>query len=114
MNFYKDNEGRLHALDDSSFKYLLPDGCTEITKNEYDALVVESQSETDSQKLVNFKTQVQAALDASDLVALRTYKAGVAFGAVWTAYDASLRKLMSITSWSDDLKLTPKPDAYPS
>lgn len=39
MNYYKDLENKLHALESSEFEYLLPAGCVEITEAEYLALL---------------------------------------------------------------------------
>jgi len=69
---------------------------------------------TDSEKVSAFKVEVQSALDFSDRVALRAYKAGVPFGDLWTQYDLDLRALMSVTEWSEDLALPQQPSTYPS
>lgn len=111
--FFKDASGALHVIDEN-FLSLLPSGLTEISKTEYDALVADSQTKTDTEKLSEFKAEVQAALNASDLVALRAFKAGVAFGEDWTLYDSKLRALMSVTEWSDSLSIPLQPESYPS
>ena len=59
--------------------------------------------------IILFKSAVQEALDKSDLVALRAFKAGVPFGDEWSKYDSDLRALLSVTEWSDDLALPLKP-----
>lgn len=38
MNYYKDTANQPHSLDSKDFEYLLPNGCTEITQAEYEAL----------------------------------------------------------------------------
>lgn len=111
--FVSTDKTERHVIDEHHVA-LLPVDLIEISKAEYDELVNESNKKTDEQKLDEFKASVQAALDASDLVALRAYKAGVAFGPEWTAYDASLRKLKSVSAFSDDLLLPTKPTTYPS
>lgn len=110
--FYSESSG-WHVID-VDFIAILPTDCVEKNEVEYQAYVGSLTVKSDETKLSEFKAMVQSALDASDLVALRAYKAGVAFGDIWIAYDVSLRKLMSITAWSDDLLLPTKPIAYPS
>ena len=102
-----------HSIDEN-FVHLLPSALVEITKAEYDELVTEANKKTDDQKLAEFKANVQAALDASDLVALRAFKAGVAFNGEWAKCVEKLREQMAITEWSDDLIVTPFPTTYPS
>ena len=34
MRFYKDTLGKIHALEDAAFFFLLPEGCVEITEKE--------------------------------------------------------------------------------
>ena len=48
---------------------------------------------SEQQKLV-FKAEAQAALDRSDLVALRCFKANILFPAAWTAYCEALREIV--------------------
>lgn len=69
---------------------------------------------SNDEKLIALKVKVQEALYKSDLVALRAYKSGIAFGYAWAKYDSDLRALLSVSEWSDDLALPPKPEAYPS
>ena len=38
MHYFKDKADTVHCLDDAAFAYLLPEGCTEITEAEADAL----------------------------------------------------------------------------
>lgn len=76
--------------------------------------MADSQVKTDTEKLSEFKAEVQAALNASDLVALRAFKAGVAFSGEWAQCVEKLREQMAITEWTDDLIVAPLPTTYPS
>lgn len=49
-------------------------------------------------ELAALKAEARAALVASDKVALRCAKAGVAYPPSWQAYDADLRSVLSATS----------------
>lgn len=42
MNIYKDLQNKIHVLEDSSFEYLLPQGCIAITDVEAEAIRVAS------------------------------------------------------------------------
>jgi len=111
--FVDSDKTKRHVIDED-FISLLPLGLTEISRDEYDELVAASQLKSDAAKLSEFKALVQSALDASDLVALRAYKAGINFGEEWGAYDQKLRALMAVTEWHGDLALPPQPISYPS
>ncbi len=101
-----------HVIDENHVG-LLPAGLVEISNAEYDELVSESLAKSDSEKLSEFKAEVQAALDKTDQVAIRAFKAGVAFNAEWATCVEKLRAQMAITEWSDDLTVTPLPTTYP-
>lgn len=58
----------------------------------------------------NYPAEAQAALDASDMTALRCIKAGVAFPSDWQAYCVTLRAIVTGTQ-SGPLPARP---AYPS
>ena len=55
-----------------------------------------------------YQVGAQALLDKSDLVALRCFKAGVAFPAEWRTYSAALRAIVA-PSWNGDVT-----QAYPT
>jgi hypothetical protein len=59
------------------------------------------------------QAQAQAALDASDMVALRCFKAGVAFPSEWLSYVSALRAVVRATS-GDPTQALPTRPAYPS
>ena len=102
-----------HVIDEN-FVHLLPPALVEISKSEYDALVADSHIKTDSEKLSDFKAEVQSALDKTDQVAIRAFKAGVAFSGEWAQCVEKLREQMAITEWADDLIVAPLPTTYPS
>lgn len=111
--FVNSDKTERHVID-KNYVGLLPSGLIEISKTEYDKLVADSQVKTDTEKLLGFKVEVQAALDKSDMVALRAFKAGVAFNAEWATCVEKLREQMAITEWSDDLTVITLPTTYPS
>lgn len=55
----------------------------------------------------------QAALDKTDIVALRCFKAGVTFPTAWITYTAALRALVA-TPASDPTQPLPTRPAYPA
>ena len=112
-NFFYSESSGWHVIDEN-FVSLLPADCVEKTEAEHQAYVESLAVKSDETKLSEFKVTVQAALDASDLVALRAYKAGINFGEEWGAYDQKLRALMAVTEWHGDLALPPQPISYPS
>lgn len=69
-----------------------------------------TQEEIDALNLATFKTEVQTAIDKTDLVALRCWKAGVEFPTEWREYTVVLRTLLAS---SVVVKLPVMPD-YPS
>lgn len=58
-----------------------------------------------------FRLTVKAALDATDIVAIRCCKAGITFPTEWQAYTAALRTMLSSTDASQALPVMP---AYPA
>jgi hypothetical protein len=59
------------------------------------------------------QAQAQAALDASDMTALRCFKAGVAFPSDWLTYVAALRTIVKATTGDPSQALPTRP-AYPA
>ena len=60
-----------------------------------------------------YKSQAQAALDASDITALRCVKAGVAFPSEWLTYVTALRAIVK-ASTGDPTQPLPTRPAYPA
>jgi len=110
--FYSESLG--WAILDENHTHPLLMSFIEKPESEYREFVKSLAIKSNEEKLEEFKVAVRSALDASDLVALRAYKSGIAFGDEWCAYDQKLRTLMSVTEWSDDLELPEKPATYPS
>jgi hypothetical protein len=59
------------------------------------------------------KVAAQAALDKSDMVAVRCVKAGVEFPSEWQAYVASLRAVMSASDGAEN-GVIPTMPSYPA
>ena len=60
MTYYKDLSNQLHVLDSEEFEYLLPNGCTEITQAEYDALIKPIQPTLEELRSTMVLTSAQA------------------------------------------------------
>jgi hypothetical protein len=60
---------------------------------------------------MKFKLSAQILLDATDLVAFRCFKAGVAYPAEWQSYTLALRNIVNGTNKSTSL---PSKPAYPA
>ncbi len=74
-----------------------PDGCqnVEMTADE-EAAYLASRTIAQAEIVVSgLKAQAQAALDASDMTAVRCVKAGVAFPSEWQTYVTALRAIVS-------------------
>ncbi|WP_060825911.1 hypothetical protein [Sulfurospirillum cavolei] len=56
-----------------------------------------AQSEIVAEALATFKTAIQTAIDKTDLVALRCWKAGIEFPVEWREYTVTLRTLLAST-----------------
>lgn len=63
---------------------------------------------TDAERWAAHQSQAQSALDASDMVALRCFKAGVAFPSDWLSYVSALRAVVRATS-GDPTQPLPEP-----
>ena len=108
MPYYKDEIGGIHFLDDASFAYLLPVGCVEISDTE----AASAQEPDAAQKWEEYKAGAQLALDRTDSVALRCWKAGVNFPPAWQSYTKALRDIVRAAS-GDVSKALPEPPPYP-
>ncbi|MBN1839777.1 MAG: hypothetical protein JW802_07015 [Campylobacterales bacterium] len=65
----------------------------EITEEEAQNLI--NPPKTDEELKAEFKAAVQTAIDKTDLVALRCWKAGIEFPTDWKEYTVALRALLS-------------------
>lgn len=109
MPFYKDTNNDIHVLDDASFSYLLPAGCVEITADE----AAQLQAPTTAQLWSAYQSQAKLELIASDAVATRCVKAGVAYPSNWLSRDVALRAIIAATS-GDPTQPLPSRPAYPA
>jgi len=67
MNYYKDLSNQLHVLDSKEFEYLLPNGCTEITQAEYEALSKPVQPTIEELRSTMVLTPAQARIKLAGL-----------------------------------------------
>ena len=65
-----------------------------------------------TQKWDEYKAEAQIALDKTDSVALRCWKAGVNFPPAWQSYTKALRDIVRAAS-GDASKALPEPPPYP-
>lgn len=111
MPYFKDTAGGLHFLDDAALasKYL-PSGYVQIT--DAAATLIQNPDPTTAQLHAALVASAKTALDTTDMVCLRCYKAGMAFPAPWQTYTASIR---AIVNGSDTTSNTlPTQPAYPA
>jgi hypothetical protein len=66
-----------------------------MTADEEAAFLAEQTASQAAQVVATLKSTAQAALDASDMTALRCVKAGVAFPVEWQTYVATLRAIVN-------------------
>lgn len=111
MPYFKDTSGGLHFLDDASFApEYLPAGCVQIT--DAAAALIQNPTPTAAQLHAALVASAKAALDITDMVCLRCYKAGVAYPSAWQTYTTALR---AIVNGSDTTSTTlPTQPAYPA
>jgi hypothetical protein len=62
MKYYKDTENKLHVLDNVEFLHLLPEGCVEITEEDF-AVMSAPPLPTTEQIIVGFTYAIQQRLD---------------------------------------------------
>lgn len=109
MPHYKDPSNNVHFLDSDEFEHLLPEGCTQIDEETAAGLL----APTEAQRWAKVQSSARSAMDASDMTALRCFKAGVPFPAEWIAYVNQLRAIVRAQTGDPDLPLPEKP-AYPA
>lgn len=76
-------------------------------------MLADQPAPTTTELWASHQVQAQVALDASDMVALRCFKAGVAFPSDWLTYVNALRVVVR-TSSGDPTQALPTRPAYPS
>lgn len=108
MPLHKDSNNIIHDDMDGAAISLLPHDCVPISDAEAAAL----RASTPAQLWAGYQWQAQAALNKSDMVALRCVKAGVAFPAVWQTYTTALRAIVAAQSGTPGT--LPVMPAYPS
>ena len=113
MKYYKDANLNIHALESEDFLYLLPPECIEITEEEFMVITEEKNSPTADQLWSEYKAKAQLLLDATDLVALRCWKAGVPYPTEWLIYTNKLRDIVRSTS-GNPCNTFPDIPAYPA
>lgn len=109
MPNYKDLNGSIHFLESSEFAHLLPSGCVSIT----DAEAAKLSKPTAEAEWGSYQGQAKLALDVTDNVALRCWKAGVAFPDNWKTYVDALRTIVRATG-GDPTKPLPTRPTYPA
>lgn len=114
MPYFKDPAGYLHFLSAEDVanggEGFLPVGCVAIT--DADAQAIQNPPPTAAQLHAELVASAHAALDATDLVCLRCYKAGVTYPAEWQTYTTELR---SIVNGTDKTSTTlPTQPSYPA
>lgn len=106
MSYFKDPNGKLHFLDNEDFAHLLPEGCTPISDDDAATLQVSLAATA----LQLRQVEARAALDKTDMVAMRCMKAGVPYPAAWMTYTTALRAIISATG---DAPALPSQPAFP-
>lgn len=113
MNYYKDSNEALHAIEEVDFNYLLPDSCVEITEEEYKGLIAAKNTSTSEQLWAEYQAKAKVMLDATDVVCLRCYKAGVSYPTEWLDYTYKLRAIVRSVSGDPTADFPGRPE-YPA
>ena len=109
MSYFKDLLNKLHFLDDDTLSHLLPSGSVKIS----DTAAATMLAPTASQLWAAYQQQAHSALDKSDMVALRCFKAAVVFPVAWATYVTALRAIVGAAS-GDPMKPLPTAPTYPA
>lgn len=108
MKYYKDTSGKVYAfLADGTQDGFIKPGLVPITDAEADA--IRNPQPTQEQIHAELVASAKSALNNTDMVCLRCYKAGVPFPADWQTYTANLRAVVNGT-----LTTLPTQPAYPA
>lgn len=112
VQYYQDNLGGWHVLDDASFEQLLTKNNPSLT------FIKKTQAQYDAAQAaiaaipIPIKQQAQIALNKSDITMMRCVEAGIAAPAAWNSYRKALRAIANgIDTTSTTLPLQP---AYPA
>ncbi|WP_028535620.1 hypothetical protein [Paludibacterium yongneupense] len=79
-----------------------------------EATDAEVSGQSTAKAWVAYQAQAQILLDACDRVALRCWKAGVAFPEDWQAYDKSCRAIVRAAAGDPTAALPQQPKDYPA
>lgn len=105
MKHYINTTNQIFGFDDDQL-HLVTSDMTELSDVALAALL----APTPEQLLSQFKAEVQAALDSTDMIAFRCFKAGVAYPTEWLAYTTALRGLLGAT----EVGVLPTKPAFPA
>lgn len=83
-----------------------------IEESEYEMLVVKNNTPSDTQLWADYQAKAQALLYATDIVALRCWKAGVVYPPEWLDYTNKLRAIVRAPSGDSYADFPPRP-SYP-
>lgn len=92
MDFYLFPDGHAQGFDNPTLEQIA--GATKIAAEQFAQIAT---TPTPSQIQAALKAQAHMALETSDLVALRCFKAAVPFPAAWQAYTVALRAIVNGT-----------------
>lgn len=91
MPHYKDLQNKLHFLDSSEFKQLLPAGCVEISEVEAEEILSNFKPLVTDDLITSVRAQRSALLAACDWVMISDSPFTKAQTAVWKTYRQDLR-----------------------
>lgn len=106
MPHYKSPDGSLHFLDSADFAHLIPLGSVQLTSIE-EANIEDRNSQV--RAFSDLQEKAQAALDRTDAVALRCWKAGLAFPEEWQIYTNALRAIVRASDFDSGRSLPEQP-----
>lgn len=109
MKHYKTQAGEIYAFEsDGSQDHLITDDMTLVSDQELAAMRAPSPASI----WAGYQAAAQMALDKSDLVALRCFKADVEFPVAWKTYVTALRAIV-VTESGDPAEGSPTQPSYP-
>ena len=111
MPHYKAPDNSIHFLDDAAHIGILPEGCVEMSDDEFAAYQAEQQRQAEPTLAMKAKAALNT-LTAPGGTVMRCYMAGIMFPADWQAYRAELLAIANGTD-TTSTALPPQPD-YPA